>query len=258
MIRKAIPSDKPIILKFCKHTFSWGDYIEEVWDYWMLDGILLVIQKQTSVGIIHGVFYKNQVWIEGIRIDPKFRRQGLATKMIKKIESMAKEKQICFSYMLIDSNNEPSLSMAKVLNYNIFQTWNFYTLTPKKTNKNHISICHDILENQITHYVKSWRWVPLDKHQLNSLYSKNKIIYSGHDKEKAIAILEDSEHFKNTLIVTMFSGSQNSTKNIISYIQNFGKENKYQRLQILTRETLPDIEGLELKISFHLMQKVLS
>lgn len=256
MIRKALPSDKPIILKFCKHTFSWGDYIEEIWDYWMNEGILLVIQKQIPVGMTHGVFFKNQVWIEGIRIDPRFRRHGLASKLIQKIELMAKEKKISFSYMLIDSNNKPSLSMAKILNYKIFQSWNFYTLAPKKTN-GYISGGNVILENQFTHYVKSWRWIPLDKKQLDFLASKNKIIYSGDD-ERTIAILEDSEHFKNTLIVTIFAGSQNYTKNLISYLQNFGKENNYQRLQILTRENLPNVKGLDLKISFHLMQKVLS
>jgi len=257
MIRKALPSDKPTILKFCKHTFSWGDYIQDVWDYWLLDGGLLVVLKQNPVGIIHGVFFKNQVWIEGIRINPKFRRNGLASKMVKKIELMAKEKKISFSFMLIDSENKPSLSMAKKLNYKIFQSWNFYTLSPKKTSKYQVSMGNVIFEKKFTHYVKSWRWIPLDKPLLDSLISKNKIIYSGKDR-KTIAILEDSEHFKNTLIVTIFGGSQNSIKNIISYLQNFGKDNNYQRLQILTRENLPTVKGLDLKISFHLMQKVLS
>jgi len=257
MIRKAVPSDKPYVLKFCKYTFSWGDYIQDVWDYWLLDGTLLVAQKTIPVGIIHGVFFKNQVWIEGIRIDSKFRRQGLASKMIKKIELMAKEKLIPFSYMLIDSENKPSLSMAKKLNYKIFQSWNFYTLSAKKTSNYHVSVGNVIFENQFLHYVKSWRWIPLDNDQSDLLASKNKIIYSGKDR-KTIAILSDSEHFKNTLIATIFAGSQNSTKNIILYLQNFGKKNNYHRLQILTRENLPKVKGLELKISFHLMQKVLS
>ena len=45
------------------------------------------------------------------------------------------------------------------------------------------------------------------KHYL-SLNSKNCIVYSKKDKNQAIAILEDSEHFEKTLIVTLFAGSE--------------------------------------------------
>ena len=31
-------SDKKAVLDFCKNTFSWGDYINDVWDYWILEG----------------------------------------------------------------------------------------------------------------------------------------------------------------------------------------------------------------------------
>ncbi len=41
-INGAKPSDKEKILDFCKNTFSWGDYIPEVWDFWIKEGNLLV------------------------------------------------------------------------------------------------------------------------------------------------------------------------------------------------------------------------
>ena len=78
MIREAISSDKHHILEFCQNTFSWGDYIEDVWDYWISEGILLVYVKNNPIGISHAVFLKDHVWIEGIRINPDFGRQGIA------------------------------------------------------------------------------------------------------------------------------------------------------------------------------------
>lgn len=258
MIRKAQNSDKLSILKFCKNTFSWGDYIQDVWDYWLSEGFLFVAEKSIPLGICHAVFLKNQVWIEGIRVDPQFRRQGIASKMIQKIESLAKQKKISLSLMLIASENKPSLSMAKILNYKIFQTWNFYSLFPKPNTNYKISFGNVINEKQFAHYVKSWRWIPLDQHNLEFLSSNNQIIYSGDDKNKTIAILEDSEHFQNTLIATVYAGSQNNTINVLSYLQNYGFEKNYQRLQILTRDNLSDFEGLDWKISFYLMQKLLS
>jgi hypothetical protein len=69
VIREATSSDKLPILKFCTNTFSWGDYIKDVWKYWFSEGNLLVIEKNIPIGICHALFLKNQVWIEGIRIN---------------------------------------------------------------------------------------------------------------------------------------------------------------------------------------------
>ena len=37
-IRSPIISDKEKILEFCQNTFSWGDYIDEVYDFWINEG----------------------------------------------------------------------------------------------------------------------------------------------------------------------------------------------------------------------------
>lgn len=256
IVRDAINSDKFSVLSFCKDTFSWGDYIQDVWDYWLSEGNLLVIEKQYPIGICHAFFSKNQVWIEGIRINSNFRRQGFASELVKHIESLAQEKQLFSSLMLIDTKNLPSLSMAKNLNYEIFQTWNFYSLAP------HLNISHEIqfgniLHSTATHYVKSWRWLVLDEETLLSLSKQNKIIFSDKFDDVSTAIMTDSEHFDKTLIVTLFSGSQNNTLDLISYIQNYGAEKNYQKIQILTKEKLPILHTLEHKITFNLMQKSL-
>ncbi len=92
-IRKAKPSDKAQVLDFCKFTFSWGDYIAEVWDYWILEGNLLVLTiKDIPVGICHSFLTDpNEIWIEGIRVDKNFRRKSIATKMINESEFLAKK-----------------------------------------------------------------------------------------------------------------------------------------------------------------------
>ena len=256
MIRNAINSDKFSVLNFCKDTFSWGDYIQDVWDYWLSEGDLLLIEKQYPVGMCHAFFSKNQVWVEGIRINSNFRRQGLASELVKYVESLAKEKQILFSFMLIDNENSLSLSMAKNLNYQIFQTWNYYSLLPQ-FNNNHKIQFGNVLNYTKTHYVKSWRWLVLDEETLLLLSKQNKIIFSDESGDISIAILTDSEHFDKTLIVTLFSGSQNNTLNLVSYIQNYGAEKNYKKIQILTKEKLPLLNTLEHKITFYLMQKFL-
>ena len=258
LIRKAKSSDKSEILKFCKNTFSWGDYIKDVWDYWMSEKNLLVIEKKTPIGLCHAVFYKNQGWIEGIRINSKFRRQGLASKLILKVESLAFKKKIPELLMLIETKNLPSIMMAQKLGFQIYQTWNFYSLLPKKNLSHKIFLADTFPDNKFSYFVKSWRWIPLDKETTSKLISANRIVFAKKQGKKAFAILEDSEHFEKTLIVTLFSGSKINNLNIISFLQNYGYEKKYQRIQILSRETLSEFNNLEQKLSFHLMQKLLS
>jgi len=258
MIREANIADKIPILKFCKDTFSWGDYIEQVWDHWLSEGNLLLFQKQSPIGICHAFFSTGQLWIEGIRIDPIFRRQKIASKLVKFAESIGQQKDIQFSFMLIDIENSSSLLMAISLDYSISQTWNFYSLLPQKNSNHNVSFENSLNIQKYSHYVKSWRWLPIDDSILHSFYENDKIIKSNMDGKISIAILTDSEHFDKTLIVTLFSGSQNSSSQIISYLQNYAIENKYERIQILTKEKLSIFNSLEHKISFHLMKKTLS
>lgn len=258
VIREARSSDKLQILKFCQKTFSWGDYIKDVWDYWLNEGNLLIVEKNFPIGLCHGVFLQDHLWIEGIRINSDFRRKGFASNLVAKLESLAIQKKINNSLMLIDRKNLPSLVMAQNLGYQMFQVWNFYSLLPQENNTHEISFGNVIQEDQFPHYVNSWRWLPLNKKSLIFLESKNQIIYSKKDQDPSIAILVESEHFEQTLIVTLFSGSKINTMNIIFFLQNFGFEKKYKRIQILTKEILPELKNLENKISFHLMKKLLS
>jgi len=258
MIRDANASDKTHILKFCKDTFSWGDYIDQVWDFWLAEDHLFLYEKQFPVGICHAFYTEDQIWIEGIRIDPHFRRQKIASELVNHAESIGQKKNIRFSYMLIDAENTSSLSMANSLDYDIFQTWNFYSLMPKR-NSNFDIYFEESLDRQLySHYVKSWRWLPLDDTVLSTFYKKNKIVKSNVDDNVSIAILTDSDHFDKTLIVTLFSGSQNTTSQIISFLQNYGVEKNYERIQILTKEQLSPFNSLEHRISFHLMKKSLT
>ena len=83
--RLAQDSDKKVVLNFCQNTFSWGDYIHEVWDNWIDEGNLIVIENnQVPISMTHAACYPDEkmIWIEGIRVDKNFRQNGVAQKMI--------------------------------------------------------------------------------------------------------------------------------------------------------------------------------
>ena len=256
-IREANNLDKIPVLKFCRNTFSWGDYVEHVWDFWLSEGHLFLGENENPVGICHAFYSHDQIWIEGIRVEPNSRRQNTASKLVKHAEMIGKEKNLSTSYMLIDTKNSISLSMASSLNYEIFQTWNFYSLDPKINLNHKVAFEKSLSLKPYNQYVQSWRWLPIDDATLKSFYEKNSIIKSCIGENDSVGILCESEHFDKTLIVTLFSNSDDSVLEILSFLQNFGVQKNYERIQILTREKLPNFDSLECKLSFHLMKKSL-
>jgi GNAT superfamily N-acetyltransferase len=231
--------------------------VEQVWDFWLSEGHLFLGENPSPVGICHAFYSENQIWIEGIRIDSRFRRQNIASDLVKHAETVGREKNALLSYMLIDTENSASLSLANSLNYEIFQTWNFYSIDPK-INPNHNVYFEKSLNRQFySHYVKSWRWLPIDDDTLLSFYEQKNIVKSCVGDKNSLAIFIASDHFDKTLIVTLFSNSDDSTLHILSFLQNYAMDNNYERIQILTKEKLSTFDSLEYKISFNLMKKLL-
>lgn len=267
LIRKAKASDKNPVLEFCKTTFSWGDYISDVWDYWKKEGNLLVLsENKTPVAICHGSFFEKQVWIEGIRVNEKFRKKGFAKNLVLKSESLAKNKNCTISKMLIATNNKKSLNLAKNLKYKKNSIWNFYSLIPKKSNKKiNVKIASNdkkiinFLTSNLSSYVKSWRWIPLTKINIKSLIQEKRILYTTEDDIiNSMSIFTESEHFEKTLMLTLISNSKNGINELINYFQNYAIKNNIERIQILTKEkTLPKLKNLEKRFSFCLMEKKL-
>lgn len=256
-IREATSSDRNLVLKFCKNTFSWGDYIEKVWPSWLDEGNLFLFEKEYPVGICHAFYSQNQIWIEGIRIDPNFQRQKIASKLVTYAELIGKNNDALFSYMLIDTENKKSIFMANSLNYKIFQTWNYYSLIPKKNSNFKIDFEKSVSTDIFPFYVDSWRWIKTTETIFLDLSKQNRIIKSIFNGKTSVAIIGDYKHLEKTLIVTLFSGSSDTLSNILFYLQNYAIEKNYERIQILTKEKLESFHSLEYKISFNLMKKSL-
>lgn len=84
-IRPARSEDREAVLAFSSQTWNWGDYIQYVWDDWLHDpqGMLFVATSDGQpVGVAHiRMLNKTEAWLEGMRVDPAFRRQGIATAL---------------------------------------------------------------------------------------------------------------------------------------------------------------------------------
>lgn len=94
-VRIASALDKACIVAFCQNTFSWGDYIADVYDRWVADanGVALVgLVDGQPVAIIHAAFLDDGVaWIEGVRVHPDFRKLGVGSMIDMHARQWARE-----------------------------------------------------------------------------------------------------------------------------------------------------------------------
>jgi GNAT superfamily N-acetyltransferase len=81
-IRPARADDRDAMERICAHTFEWGDYIPEVWDDWLADKVGRVFAGEVAgrvVALSRVTFLTpEQAWLGGMRVDPEYRRRGIA------------------------------------------------------------------------------------------------------------------------------------------------------------------------------------
>jgi GNAT superfamily N-acetyltransferase len=259
-IRDAQPTDKEVVVDFCKNTFSWGDYIADVWDDWILQGNLFVaVEGAVPIGLCHIVLTDNrQAWIEGIRIHPNYRRKGYGRKIISHCESI--KKSIKTIRMIIESENVSSINLVQSMGYYMEDRWRLYALMPEKEISSAI-IASDIKQVAglvfSNTYANSWKWVPLEESDLEELIKQKRVLLSVQDESiLAAGIWNESDNFANVLQLGFINGSKDGMLDILRFIQNKGYELNSERIQVFSQEkNLLEMDSLTKRSLFYLMRK---
>jgi hypothetical protein len=141
-IRKAHPLDKDKILNFCKDTFTWGDYIGIVWDFWLTDpsGILLVVDDLNSSALTYGPVATSHIgicpndllWIEGIRVDKNCRNRRIGTSLLQYAVNYGVKKGLCETCALVSYNNINSKKMFEGQGFAKNCVYGYYNIKIKK------------------------------------------------------------------------------------------------------------------------------
>jgi GNAT superfamily N-acetyltransferase len=262
-IRDAQPSDKEAVVDFCKNTFSWGDYIADVWDYWVFqESLFVAVEGAVPIGLCHMVISDDrQVWIEGIRIHPDYRRKGYGRKMISHCESI--KKSIKTVRMIIESENVSSINLAQSMGYYIEDRWRLYALMPEKKTSS-VIIASDIKQVAglvfSNTYANSWKWFPLEESDLEELIKQKRVLLSVQEESiLAAGIWNESENYENVLQLGFINGSKDGMQDILRFIQNKGYELSSERIQVFSQEKNPLVmDSLTKRSLFYLMRKDLS
>ena len=116
-IRRAWAEDRNAVLAFCTNTWEWGDYIEYVWDEWLHDerGALFVATvNEQPVGLAHMLMASpTEAWLEGMRVDPDFRRRGISRALINAMMAEAMNRGATIARLTTESTNITSITQAE-------------------------------------------------------------------------------------------------------------------------------------------------
>lgn len=281
-VRPAKKTDKEGVLRFCINTFEWGDYIGQVWDLWYSDrtGILLVAEedeeysdhnnKHSSViAVSHASLCPNKknVWLEGIRVNPYYRRRSVATQLINKMISYGKEQGAQEACAMVASDNIASQLMMERSGFLLISKWCYYSIDkiPKRAKakakvRAKVATLEDlerirnylrqseIYKSSGERYVNSWRWYSLDldlySNTLTGLIKNEKVLVIGGDPLGGVAIINKDTHWDsnndNTLqIVYLDTSNVLLLRDLIMSAINLrhSKWTKYDRVQVYSPQT---------------------
>jgi GNAT superfamily N-acetyltransferase len=111
VIRPARPDDRAGMERICAHTWDWGDYIPEVWDAWLADEdkLMLVAELEGRMVALGQVAFQpgGQAWFEAMRVDPDYRRQGIARLFIERKMEEARKRGARVARLGTGGNNTP-------------------------------------------------------------------------------------------------------------------------------------------------------
>jgi GNAT superfamily N-acetyltransferase len=265
--RHAKQSDKNNVLRFCTNTFEWGDYIEEVWDEWYSDpnGYLTVAEEEDS-GVIAAVSHayvcpnRNRLWLEGIRVNPKFRRRCIGTELINKMVQYGKEQGAKEAAAIVSVKNIASQAMIEKNGFIIRSRWTYcyISTTPSKvyqkpetgqariaTSKDKEMICNYLKQSQIfraaaENYVEFWRWYHLDLGSgvLQTLIDNKKVmIIMDTNHSIIVGVMIINKYNNNMLQIGYLDAPDTSTlRHLIAFIINLAyneaTEKRCEKLQM--------------------------
>ncbi len=114
-IRSARPEDRDPILAFSRETWSWGDYIPYVWDEWLQDPagrILVATLDGQPVGMVYmRMLTTRDAWLQGLRVAPQFRRQGIAGELNQAVFVEAMRRGAQYIRLVVESDNTDSIHL---------------------------------------------------------------------------------------------------------------------------------------------------
>ena len=262
--RFAKNTDKEDVLKFCVNTFDWGDYIDQVWDLWYSESnsALIVAEneihhtKKSVIAVSHVSLCPNRrnIWLEGIRVNPDYRRRSIATELLSKMLSYGKRQGAKEASAIVGVNNLPSQLMMEKNGFDVISKWNYYStnnsrrygkVNVRTATVSDIKKVWDYLKQSKIYkssgkrHVNSWRWYSFNSGTILTNIKDGKLLIAGNDDIEGIAIINKDGYWNRNdvfQIVYLDAASISSLYDLIVFVIMLvhSDNDRYKRIQIFS------------------------
>lgn len=256
-IRAARRQDKEQVLGFCKHTFSWGDYIDKVWNMWYSNknGRLLVGEHGgRAVSMCHVAICPNNsfAWLEGIRVHPEFRRSGVATELLDRMLAYAGRLKARQASAIVAVDNVASQRMMEKNGFAAISNWTYYSTDVKLgVRKSRAQLARivdlseiwDYLKQSRTHrrsagrYVRGWQWYILDRKALRQLVNEGRVAVAGSPINGIAIINKDGYWDRKDVLQVVYLDSEKSAQDLLSFAANLYAQGRFSRFHVICHES---------------------
>lgn len=255
-VRAAKGGDRQEVLAFCRDTFSWGDYIDRVWDIWLSDrrGRLLVGEQDgRRVALAHVALCPGgrSAWLEGVRVHPGFRRTGVATALLEEMLAYAGRRGARQASAIVAEDNAASQRMLQKSGFAVISRWAYYStgrkLKPRKSDARlaqpaDLQEAWDYLQQSTTYrrsagrYMSSWQWCPLDKRALRQLMDDGCVAVRGRPID-GLAVINSSGYWNRKDVLQVVYLDSKNVGDLVSFAANLYAGGKFSNLHILCHES---------------------
>ncbi|MCK4315488.1 MAG: GNAT family N-acetyltransferase [Anaerolineae bacterium] len=133
-MRPAQAVDRPIVEALCARAWEGEDYVPDVWDEWLADphGQLVVAELESRVVGLAKLsrLADDEWWLEGLRVDPAHRRQGIACQLQAHLVEKARHVGHGTLRSGTHSLNDPVHRIAAHDGFRHIATYRFYRADP--------------------------------------------------------------------------------------------------------------------------------
>jgi len=251
-VRPAVSADKTLVLEFCRHTWSWGDYLPEVWDQWLKDrsGWLLVATvNRRPVGVAHARFQNSKVvWLEGVRVHPSYRGQGIAGKLNNELCRLALDKGARLARLCTTSTNKSSQKHLSKIKFELLAKFQrFDSVNPIKKRPAKVSL-HRKYSSALWKWLRAgtefehckelysddgWTWYPFTYRTLQRFTEKRDVLVTGSEAPTSCSLFTGEE---GRLTIGFTAGPVEEIRDHVRYFRYVLSKGQYQKSRALIPE----------------------
>ncbi len=227
--RAARAADKAAVLAFCRNTFSWGDYIADVWARWLADAdgqLLIGLADEHPVGLMHVALHGEMAWMEGMRVHPDFRRRGIASQVEAAGRAFARARGCRGARLATSIKNVAAQGMSDALGYRRAAQFNDWEIEPapgdftfaRVATENDLpralAVWRDASTRVASHSIipdRRWNWTPLDETRLREHIRAGELRVASHGFALLLAY---DEHDWSGLSLIALAGDEETMRNL--------------------------------------------